>query len=245
MRRLLPTPGETTVEEQLGGYEPFADPPAGRPFVAVNMITTLDGRASVQGRSKELGSDLDSEMLLTLRHRFDAVMIGGGTMRAERYGRLIRDPEARARREGIGLAQDPLAVIVSGRMDLPFDAPLFTDGAGEVLIFTSGDRPLPETETPTRAVRVEGAVKVSDVLAVLRHDHGVRAVLCEGGPTLYGQLEAADAVDHLFLTISPELVGGDPSPRILEGALTSPVGKRLDLLLEHEGELFARYSPRR
>ncbi len=243
MRRLLPTPGETTVEEQLAAYEPFANPPADRPFVAVNMISTLDGRASIQGRSKELGSDIDSEMLLKLRRRFDAVMIGGGTMRAERYGRIVRDPEARAARERSGLESDPLAVIVSGTLDLPFDAPLFTEGAGSVLIFTSSDREVPETSTSTRVVRHAGPVKVAEVLGHLRHEAGVRALLCEGGPTLYGQLEAAGAVDHLFLTISPELVGGDPSPRILEGALAAPVHKRLDTLHEHEGELFARFSP--
>ena|GEM_PF-2455441 len=61
----------------------------------------------------------------------------------------------------------------------------------------------------------------------------------------FGQLEAADAVDDLFLTISPELVGGQPSPRILEGTLSDPRSKRLTELLECGGELFARYQPRR
>jgi riboflavin biosynthesis pyrimidine reductase len=209
------------------------------------MITTLDGRASIQGRSKELGSSTDSEFLIRLRRRFDAVMIGGGTMRAERYGRIVRDPAARARREAAGLAADPLAVIVSGTMDLPFDAPLFTDGHGEVLIFTSGDRSLPPTATPTTVIRSDGPVKVAEVLTRLHRDHGVRALLCEGGPSLFGQLEANGMVDHFFLTISPELVGGDPSPRILEGALPGPSAKQLDHLLEEDGELFARFSPRR
>jgi riboflavin-specific deaminase-like protein len=244
MRRLLPTPGETTVEELLEAYEPFAEPRDGRPFVAVNMITTLDGRASIRGRSKDLGSDLDSEMLIKLRRRFDAVMIGGGTMRAERYGRIVRDPEARAERERIGLSGDPLAVIVSGSLDLPFDAPLFTEGAGQVLIFTSSDASVPDTATATEVVRSDGPVEVGSVLAHLRSERDVRALLCEGGPTLYGQLEAGGAVDHLFLTLSPEVIGGEPSPRILEGALAGPVPKRLDQLLEHQGELFARYSPR-
>ena len=67
-------------------------------------------------------------MLAGLRTRFDAVMIGAGTMRAERYGQLVasRSPE---RREQIGLPPEPLMVIVSGRLDLPWDAPLFTDAA--------------------------------------------------------------------------------------------------------------------
>lgn len=245
MRRLLPEPGETTVDELLATYLPFEQARDRRPFVAANMITTLDGRASVRGRSKDLGSDVDSEFLLKLRHRFDAVMVGAGTMRAERYGRIVRDAQARARRRQIGLSPDPLAVIVSGTLDLPFDAPLFTCGEGTVLIFTSSDRPLPQTATETRVERVAETVSVTAVLEHLRRECGVRAVLCEGGPHLFGQLEAVAAVDELFLTISPELVGGEPSPRILEGDLGGPVPKRLDELLEHEGELFARYLPRR
>ena len=245
MRRLLPDPGETSIDELLDGYHPFESPPAGRPFVGANMITTLDGRASIQGRSKDLGSEVDSEFLVKLRRRFDAVMVGAGTIRAERYGRIVRDADARAKRERIGLSPDPLAVIISGRLDLPFDAPIFTCGAGEVLIFTSSDQPVPETATPTRVEQMNGPIAIEKVLGHLRNECGIRAVLCEGGPQLFGQLEAADAVDDLFLTISPELVGGEPSPRILEGTLTEPRRKRLEELLEHDGELFARYVPRR
>jgi len=245
MRRLLPEPGKTSVDELMDGYRPFESPPGDRPFVAVNMITTLDGRASIHGRSKDLGGEVDSELLLKLRRRFDAVMVGAGTIRAERYGRIVRDAAARSQREQIGLAPDPLAVIVSGSLDLPFDAPIFTCGAGEILIFTRSERSVPETATPLRIERVDGPVSVENVLLHLRGHCGVRAVLCEGGPQLFGQLEAAGIVDDLFLTISPELVGGEPSPRILEGALVSPKKKRLEALLEHEGELFARYVPRR
>lgn len=245
MRRLLPEPGPTSVDELLESYDPVEQAEADRPFVAANMITTLDGRASVRGRSKDLGSDLDSEFLLKLRHRFDAVMAGAGTIRAERYGRIVRDSEARAHRERRGLSPDPLAVIVSGRLELPFDAPIFTCGAGRVVIFTSSSAELPETATEVELERTDGPIQISSVLRKLRHDYGIRALLCEGGPHLYGQLEAADAVDDLFLTSSPELIGGEPSPRILEGALGEPRRKRLEELLEQDGELFARYRPRR
>jgi riboflavin biosynthesis pyrimidine reductase len=244
MRRLLPGPGETSVDELTRAYRPFDHAHPERPFVAVNMITTLDGRASIRGRSKDLGSEVDSELLLGLRHRFDAVMVGAGTIRAERYGRIVADAEARRQRELAGLKADPLAVIVSGELDLPFDAPIFTCGAGEILVFTCSDRAVPETATPLRIERIDGPIRVDPVLRHLRKECAVRAVLCEGGPHLFGQLEAAGAVDELFLTISPELIGGEASPRILEGALAHPGRKRLAELLEHEGELFARYRPR-
>ena len=65
-------------------------------------------------------------------------------------------------------------------------------------------------------------------------------MLCEGGPTLLGSLQAAGLVDELFLTIAPKLAGGG-APRILEGGLAEVADLQLVWLLEHDGELFARY----
>lgn len=90
MRRLLPDPGPTTVDEQLDGYRPWESPREQRPFVAMNFAATLDGRATIGGVSGPIGSSADTKMLTGLRTRFDAVMIGHGTMRAERYGEIGR-----------------------------------------------------------------------------------------------------------------------------------------------------------
>lgn len=88
MRRLIPDPGPTTIEEQLDGYRPWEESRGDRPFVAVNFAATVDGRASIGGVSGPIGSATDTAMLAGLRTRFDAVMIGAGTMRAERYSGL-------------------------------------------------------------------------------------------------------------------------------------------------------------
>jgi riboflavin biosynthesis pyrimidine reductase len=85
MRRLIPDPGPTTVSEQLDGYRPWEEPRKERPFVAINFAVTVDGRATIGGVSGPIGSATDTGMLAGLRTRFDAVMIGAGTMRAERY----------------------------------------------------------------------------------------------------------------------------------------------------------------
>ena len=58
----------------------------------MNFAATVDGRATIGGVSGPIGSDTDTAMLAGLRTRFDAVMIGAGTMRAERYGRLVAEP---------------------------------------------------------------------------------------------------------------------------------------------------------
>jgi riboflavin-specific deaminase-like protein len=240
MQRLYPDPAPTSVEQQLEAYRPWEEPGEERPLVAVNFVATVDGRATIAGVSGPIGSNTDTAMLAGLRTRFDAVMIGAGTMRAERYGRVIRKPQARERREQLGLSPDPLMVIVSGRLDLPWDAPLFTDGGGRVLVFTASEAEPPATATPLQVVRHKDFVDIVAALRRLRAEHGIRALLCEGGPGLHNQLQGADFVDDLFLTIAPKLAGGD-APRIIEGDLPGVTDLELAWLLQEESELFARY----
>ena len=239
MRRLLPDPGPTSVEEQLEGYRPWEEAPAERPFVAMNFASTVDGRATIGGKSGPIGSDEDTHLLARLRTRFDAVMIGAGTMRAERYGRLVANPEQRARRERLGLSPEPLMVIVSGRLDLPWDAALFEQDEGEILVFTASEDEPPPLTASLEVIRHEGRVDLAAVLAHLRHQRGIRALLSEGGPRLHSELQAGNLVDELFLTLAPKLSGAGPS--IVEGELPEVASLQLAWLLEAESELFARY----
>lgn len=240
IRRLLPEPADTTVAEQLAGLDlkPLALPE--RPYLLLNFATTLDGRAAIDGHSGPIGSDTDSEVLQRLRTRVDAVMIGAGTMRAERYGRMVSNPNFRAYRERTGLAHDPLGVIVSNRLELPWDAGLFTNGGGRVVIFTASDREPPETATPVTIIRHPGGVELDRAMEWLRVERGICSVLCEGGPTLHGRLREGGLADELFLTIAPKIAGGE-GPRILEGALPDIDNVELAWLLESESELFGRY----
>jgi riboflavin-specific deaminase-like protein len=241
VQRLLPNPGPTTVEQQLSGLDLVDFAYAERPYLVVNFAVTVDGRAAIEGRSGPIGSRTDMEMLQMLRTRVDAVMIGAGTMRAERYGRMVSDPERRARREHNGLASDALAVIVSGRLDLPWDAPLFSEGVGEIVVFTTSEADPPDTETPMQVVRHQGPG--IDLVAAMRHlrvDRDVRALLCEGGPGLHSELQSLEMVDELFVTVAAKLAGG-PEPRMIEGDLPRRSEWELAWLLEEQGELFARY----
>ena len=241
MQRLLPDPGPTSVEEQLAGLDLIDLAYAERPYTVVNFAVTLDGRAAIEGRAGPIGSRTDMEMLQRLRTRVDAVMIGAGTMRAERYGRMVSDPALRARRERNGLAHDPLAVLISGRLDLPWDATLFTDGGGRVVVFTTAEAEPPATETPLEVIRHEGpAVDLLEVTRYLREERGIRALLCEGGPGLHSEMQALGLVDEIFVTLAPKLSGG-PEPRLIEGEQPQISEWELAWLLEEGGELFARY----
>jgi riboflavin biosynthesis pyrimidine reductase len=181
-------------------------------------------------------------MLIGLRTRVDAVMIGAGTMRAERYGRVVGDPAKRARREQEGFGSDPLMVIVSGRLDLPWDAPLFTEGFGQIVVCTAADTEAPETATPVEILRHEEGVDLPRAMAHLRRERGIRSLLCEGGPRLHAQLIEAGLVDELFVTHAPKLGGGDGLGLVF-GLSEKERSLELAWLLHDDetGELFARY----
>ena len=101
------------------------------------MVATVDGRASVAGRTAPISSLADRQLFHALRTRVDAVMVGAGTLRAERYGRIVPDPQRREQRVAAGLEADPLAIVVSGRLDLPADLPLLHDPSSRVLVVTA------------------------------------------------------------------------------------------------------------
>ena len=240
MRRLLPDPAETTVAEQLHGLDLKSLAHPDRPYLVLNFATTLDGRAAIDGKSGPIGSEVDTEVLQRLRTRVDAVMIGAGTMRAERYGRMVSDPALRAYRERTGLTHDPLAVIVSNRLELPWDAPLFTDGGGRVVVFTASEEEPPETATPVTVVRHPRASTSPRRCAGCSRSAGSARCSARAAPPS----TAACARRAWPTSSSSRSRRSSPAarrPRILEGALPEVVELELAWLLETDGELFARY----
>lgn len=242
MRRLHPEPAQTTVAEQFRSLDLVSMAHSERPYLVTNFVLTLDGRSTIDGRSGPIGTAADTAMLVGLRMRADAVLIGAGTMRAERYGRVIRDPQKRAMREREGMPHDPLMVIVSGGLDLPWDAPLFTEGHGRILIATSSTDEIPETVTSLSVLRQPDGVDLTALMAHLRTQRDVRALLCEGGPRLHAQLVEQGLVDELFVTHAPKLAGGS-GPGLFTGLAAQERELELAWLLHEErsGELFGRY----
>ena len=221
---------------------PHERAPAHRPFVFANMISTADGRAAREGRSATIGGDADLQQLLDLRAAADAVLIGTGTLRAEGYDRLVRREERRARRRDAGLAEDPLAVVLSRRFDVPWDAGLFQAPEQPVLVYTGVDAgEPPDVPAPVEVVRL-AVPGLTEMLADLRA-RGVRALLSEGGPTMHGALHSAGVVDELFLTIAPLLTGDEDEPNIVEGGrLPQAVGLELLSVRREGSEVFLRYG---
>ncbi len=214
--------------------------PRGRPYLGLNMVASLDGKATLDWRTKGLSSDIDRRLFHHLRTQADAVMVGAGTAREERYGRITKNEELRQKRINEGLVPDALAVVVSGRLDLPPDLPLLNDPDQRVVIATGSDEELPGLTGDVEYVRVGD--DLPRLLAYLYEEHGVRSVLCEGGPTLNSFLFAADVVDELFLSMSPKIVSGAAALTIVAGReLVEPRDAVLISVAEADNELFTRW----
>ncbi len=211
--------------------------------MVLNMVTTLDGKAALDGTTRGLGGDTDRELFRHLRTQADAIMVGAGTVRAERYGRAVKDDALRAKREDEGLAPDPVTVIVSASMDLPPDLPLLQADGAPVVVATGVEDELDEVTADVTYLRTGADLPL--LLARLRSEHGIRSVLCEGGPTLNSHLLAAGLVDELFMTVDPMIVGGADALTLAAGRqLPRPV--RVELLSLYRGDdgLFFRWRVR-
>ncbi|HUF33680.1 MAG TPA: pyrimidine reductase family protein [Acidimicrobiales bacterium] len=228
MRQLLPDPVDD-VDPEVVYADDDRPAPVGRPWVMANMVTSADGSAAVDGRSGPLGGPADRAVFHLLRSLADVILVAAGTVRAEHY-RPARGPA-------------PIAVVTRS-LDLDLTSALFTEATARTIVVTCAaadpGRLAAVREVADVVVAGDERVDVAAALAALG-ERGHRLVLCEGGPTLLGQVASAGVLDELCLTISPILTAGD-GPRLLDGpALTPPAALRLATLLEDDGTLFARY----
>lgn len=240
-RQLLPEPAAVDIGELLASLELSSTAPAHRPYTLVNFIASVDGRATLGGRSGGLGDDGDRAMFHGLREQVDAVMVGTGTLRTERYGRILGKPERRERRAARGVSPEPLAVVVTRTGQVPFDIPLFAEPEARVVVCAAQDLDLPDVAAQVEVIRTD--MDVTAAMRELRGTYGVRSLLCEGGPLLFSSLLHEDLVDELFLTLAPKLAGGGLGPTITTGVeLPDPASLSLRWLLERDASLYLRYA---
>jgi len=210
--------------------------------VRVNMIASVDGGTALGGVSGSLGGPADRLLFMTLRSYADLILVGAGTVRAERYGPARLDEQDRQQRVARGQLPVPAIAVVTQRVNLDWASSFFSDAEVKPVIVTaaasSGKVP---NDAPADVV-LAGSDQV-DIRAALDQlaSRGFRNVLVEGGPTINADLAARDAVDELCLTVAPVLVGGSSS-RIVKGADDNPVLRlQLASVVTAGGYLFLRY----
>lgn len=215
------------------------------PGLRTNFVSSIDGAVTREGLSGGLSGDADKRFFGLLRRVADVVLVAAGTVRTEGYTAMRVDDESAAWREAHGKAPHPVFAIASGRLDLDPESPIFTDAPTAPILLTtqagaaraplfSGLAEIVVAENET-GDRVDGAAAAAALRA-----RSLTRILCEGGPTFFGALIDADAVDELCLTIEPTLEAGD-AHRIATGRAI-PRSMRLARVLASGDTLLLRYA---
>ena len=112
------------------------------------------------------------------------------------------------------------------------------------MIFSPTDVDTSSCSAQVEVIRLDpGQLTMTTAWRRLTSDFGVRMLLCEGGPTVFGALLHEDLADELFLTLSPRLAGGGSEAGITHGpALPELLHLTLQWALEREGSMFLRYA---
>jgi len=212
--------------------------------VRANFISSIDGAATHEGRTRGLNNADDKKVFDMLRMMCDVLLVGAGTVRREGYDELRLEDSAVAWRLEHGLAAQPTLAVVSGRLGLTPEMPAFAQAPTRAIVFTHEGSSLAQRQRLSRTADVlvcgKNAVDPHAMLATLAKRALVQA-LCEGGPHLLGTLIEADCIDELCLTVSPVVENGDAG-RITAGAALTPRPMRLRHAITANDMLMLRYE---
>lgn len=267
--RLYPAPTDRLTLDEMYPYPLFRRPsptedirgrpqrPQGRPSVAINMVSSLDGRATRNGKAGGIGGNSDRRAMRLLRASADAVMTGPGTLRAERIDLSVPEDLSLAR-VILGESPQPLAVIPTSTGILALDN-LVCPRPQDLLVLALSSAPSSRIEDlrgrnatvilvpPSEPSGSSELLSLPDALRMLSKEYSVEVLLVEGGPTLNHALVSLGLADEIFLTLSPKLISGNQALNILAGP-ELPEGRASPTLrsahLSTDGTLFLRYSLR-
>lgn len=242
--RLWPNPAAgIDLDAAMAGFT-LAHVPAHRPLVGINMVTSIDGRAQLQGTAEGLGSRADRRLLQLYRAAYDAVGSGAGTLRAA--GAWLRvGPDLAARRVAAGRPPQPVGVVIGGEGPIPTEADWFSRDEPRILVVGAGN-PVERAPAGTELVRAPTPRPEPAWVLARLSDRDIGALLLEGGPHANAAFLEAGLIDELYWTVGAHLLGTDVLPMFapIPGGspyATDPKGARLVSVLKHQDELFLRY----
>jgi len=229
-------------EDDLPDHYPWPERD-GAAWVRAMMVTTLDGAAAgSDGLSGSVSGSADRGVFSAVRRFADAVLVGGGTLKAEEYGPTSSTDADRDRRLAAGQREAPTLAVVSGSLDLPLGDDGFTASATPPIVFTHAD-PDPDRLAALRE-RCEVVQSDSDTVEASwvvdrLVERGLWRIVCEGGPSLLRDVAEAGLLTEADITLSPMLVGTDTTPTT--DMLGDPASFRLAHVLTADDFLMNRY----
>lgn len=214
-----------------------------RPWVYVNMISSLDGAIEIDGVSGALGGPADKRVFSAIRASADIILVGAGTVLAENYRRPQTHDDLQKQRVTRGQTRLPRIAIVSGSLTIPEDHRVFDEQAPPIVITHERSDAGRRSALQSVADVIIAGTDTVDLVAALETlgRNGAKNVLLEGGPTLNGAMFEADLIDEVCLSVAPCVVGGTGA-RMLAGSHSAALQKmQLARVLHQDGYLFVRY----
>jgi len=210
-----------------------------RPFVFVNIASSIDGKISNEKRIRlRISCDEDLKRVDKLRAESDAIMVGIGTVLADDPRLTVKSEELRARRLAEGKSENPIRVVVDSKCRIPVNARILSDEARTIVaVSKSADKNRIDQISKRAEVVIFGNDKV-DLKALMRYlyEIGVQKLMVEGGGTLINSLLREKLVDEIYIYYAPIIIGGEKSPTICNGkSFENPI--KLELVsIERLGE---------
>ncbi len=222
------------IHSLYSNIQPSTAPP-NRPYIALNMVMSLDGKITLGGlgdSSKGLGSTVDQMLMHRLQQQADGVIIGASTLRA---GKIAYPPSL-------------TRAVVTGSGDLPLHSSFFANAQQPALVFAPKKLPLPQQQAIRSVAGLhlvgDDRVDIGQAVQIMTAHRGVKMLLCEGGGGLNFEMFRAEMIDEMFLTLAPWVKGGENIRTPVEGeGFNGETAKRMELVsvYQHESELFLRY----
>ncbi len=181
------------------------------PYVRANMVSSIDGAASIDGKSGGLGGDGDKTVFRVLRALCDVVLVSARTAVDEGYRQPGSDAVLGDDRAARGQAPAPALALLSNSLSIPTDYPPLA--SPDTIVLTCASAPA-DRRTALRdagATIIDCGTDSTDLPTAIRTcaQRGWSRILAEGGPSILGECIDADLIDELCVTTSPNLVAGD------------------------------------
>jgi len=233
----------------------FPDAPLDRPYIIINMVASIDGKVTIQGTERGLGSPTDQRLMRELRVNADIVLNGAGTLRASGTSSRLDVEELERIRVDRGLAPQPISAVLSRSGTLPLDRRFCTAlDEFDAVLYLSTAAPTASREallaTGRLIIDVPVEAELPASLRHMRHELGVQLCLVEGGPSINGALFEQNVVDELFLTLGPVVAGGPDALTAVESNTVPTIDNLRPMDLIHAvpnpetNEVYLRYRTR-
>lgn len=204
--------GPTNEKAAHGMNRKYAAAVSKKPFIAIKMAMSADGRTATRtGDSKWISSEESRGCVHALRAEFDAVMVGAGTVQKD-------DPELTSHGKG----RDPIRIIIDGKLKTPPGSRVLAKRDGKTIIAASGLAPKARirriAEDSGAHVFVCGKKKVDlRTLVGALGAMGMKRILIEGGSGLNASALDEGVVDRIYFFIAPKIIGGERARGVIGG----------------------------